>query len=254
MSPLFQTNGIIIKEEERGEADRVFTVFTEDFGKIRLHARGARKIKSKLAGRLALFNLINLHFVEGRKRKIITDAYVIDNFYNIKQDLSRLKIALYASKILDDLIVASERDERLWKIIPWVFESANKGQIAGTESILLRLFEVKLLDYLGYLPDFSSSLREAMPSLSRQSDEAIPTSFRGSSLRSSREIATSSLHEVGTPRNDNETINPFSFKPHIIQILHTLAHNHQEINQLSCTKKDLRELKQATELMMSVIY
>lgn len=156
MSILFQTNGIIIDEAERGEADRLLTVFTEDFGKIRLHARGSRKINSKLAGRLALFSLVDIQFVQGKRRDIITDAYLIDNFQYIKQDLDLLKIAGYVSHIIDNLIVASEKDKKLWILIAWVFESLDKNRIKNDNSLFLRLFEIKLLDYLGHLPNFQN--------------------------------------------------------------------------------------------------
>lgn len=205
MSQLFQTNGIIIREDERGEADRVLTVFTEDFGKIRLHAKGARRIKSKLGGRLTLFSLLNIHFVKGKRREIITDAYVLDGFLNIKQNLEHIKIAFYTSQIIDKLIVTDEKDEKLWTLISWVFESINKNHINNNEHLLLRLFEVKLLSYLGYLPDFKKN-------------------------------------------------NPYSFRDRITKILHTLTYNHQNINNLTYTKKDLKDLKQATTLMMDMIY
>ncbi len=51
----YRTQGIILKKEDRGEADRLFTIYTKDFGKLELLAKGERKIKSKLRGGLELF-------------------------------------------------------------------------------------------------------------------------------------------------------------------------------------------------------
>ncbi|OWK26934.1 MAG: DNA repair protein RecO [Parcubacteria group bacterium GW2011_GWA2_38_13b] len=157
MYKIFQTQGIIINEEERGESDRVLTVFTENFGKIRLYARGSRKIKSKLAGRLALFNHANIYFIRGKKREIITDAYILNNFVNTRQNLDRIKIAFYVGNLIDNLVVASECDKKLWTAISWIFENIERGVIYNENNVFLRLFEIKTLEYLGYLPDFSKN-------------------------------------------------------------------------------------------------
>ncbi|MEK7627673.1 MAG: DNA repair protein RecO [Patescibacteria group bacterium] len=157
MYKIFQTQGIIINEEERGEADRVLTVFTENFGKIRLYANGSRKIKSKLAGRLALFNHANIYFIRGKKREIITDAYALNSFINTRRNLGRVKIAFYVSNLIDNLVAASECDKKLWAAISWIFENIDRGVIYNENNVFLRLFEIKTLEYLGYLPDFSKN-------------------------------------------------------------------------------------------------
>jgi DNA repair protein RecO (recombination protein O) len=205
MPQIFQSNGIIIKEEESGEHNRFLTVFTENFGKIKLHAIGSRKITSKLAGRLALFNLVDIYFVRGQKRNIITDAYVINNFFNIKNNLIHFKTAFRISGIVDNLAVESEMDGRLWTIITWIFDMTDKEKISNESSLLLRLFEIKMLEYMGHLPDF---------------------------------------------RNNN----PHNFRSGIQKILTILSYDYQNIPKIVCSKKDLYELKQATDLMLNMVY
>ena len=157
MYQILQTQGIIINEDERGESDRVLTVFTENFGKIRLYAKGLRKIKSKLAGRLSLFNHANIYFIRGKKREIITDVYTLNGFINTKQNLDSVKIAFYVSNLIDNLVAASECDKKLWVAIFWIFENIERGVIDNENNVFLRLFEIKMLEYLGYLPDFSKN-------------------------------------------------------------------------------------------------
>lgn len=205
MYRIFQTRGIIINEEERGEADRVLTVFTENFGKIRLYAIGSRKIKSKLAGRLALFNYAAIYFIRGKKREIITDACVLNCFVNIRRSFDGVKTALYVSDLIDNLIVASECDKKIWAAVFWIFENMERGIVNNENNIFLRLFEIKALEYLGYLPDFSKD-------------------------------------------------NPFDFSRRTAQILRILSSQPRRVGQLALTETDLRELKSATGLMMSMIY
>ena len=42
-SRVYQTEGIIIKRHKFGEADRLLTIFTADFGKVRAIAKGAMR-------------------------------------------------------------------------------------------------------------------------------------------------------------------------------------------------------------------
>jgi DNA repair protein RecO (recombination protein O) len=51
MSRTYQTTGINLKSSPIGEADRLVTILTSDYGLIRVIAPGARKPKSSLGGR-----------------------------------------------------------------------------------------------------------------------------------------------------------------------------------------------------------
>ncbi|MCA9330182.1 DNA repair protein RecO, partial [Candidatus Saccharibacteria bacterium] len=57
------TVGIVLARINYGEADRIVTILTPDHGKIRLLARGVRKIKSRLAGGIELFSINDLTYI-----------------------------------------------------------------------------------------------------------------------------------------------------------------------------------------------
>ena len=59
----YRTQGIILRKQDADEADRVFTIFTKDFGKLKLRAVSERKITSKLRGGLELFYLSEMEFI-----------------------------------------------------------------------------------------------------------------------------------------------------------------------------------------------
>ena len=67
----YKTRGIIIKRSNYSEADRILTIYTEKLGKIRVNAKGIRKIKSKLAGSLEPFCLTDFVIAEGRNLDIV---------------------------------------------------------------------------------------------------------------------------------------------------------------------------------------
>jgi len=56
----FVTTGLVLSRTDFGEADRIITVLTPDHGKLRLMAKGVRRMKSKLAGGIDLFTVSDL--------------------------------------------------------------------------------------------------------------------------------------------------------------------------------------------------
>lgn len=60
------TEGIVLTRTDYGEADRIVTLLTPDYGKLSLMARGVRRPKSKLAGGIELFSVSQLTFIRGR--------------------------------------------------------------------------------------------------------------------------------------------------------------------------------------------
>ncbi len=65
----YRTQGIILGKVDRGESDRLFTIYTKDYGIINLLARSERKIKSKLRSGLELFYLSEIEFIQGKAQK-----------------------------------------------------------------------------------------------------------------------------------------------------------------------------------------
>src|SRR3989344_1805254 len=53
---MHESRALVLKKESRGEADTLFTLYTERFGLIRAVAQGVRKMPAKLKGHLELFN------------------------------------------------------------------------------------------------------------------------------------------------------------------------------------------------------
>jgi len=60
------TTAIVLSRLNYGEADRIITVITPDNGKLRLMAKGVRRVKSKLAGGIELFIVSSLTFIKGK--------------------------------------------------------------------------------------------------------------------------------------------------------------------------------------------
>jgi DNA repair protein RecO (recombination protein O) len=121
MTVQYRTRGFVFKKEDQNESDRVFSVFTEDFGRVELKAKSIRKITSKLRANIDLFYLSEIEFIQGRNNKTLTDAVRISRLNSEKVDFKKLKTAHRISDTLDSFIKGQEKDERTFALINEVF-------------------------------------------------------------------------------------------------------------------------------------
>ena len=122
----YRTRGVILKKVDRAENDQLFTIYTKDFGKIKVLGRGIRKISSKLKSGAELFYLTEIEFIQGKIHKTLTDAILIDKFKNLRRSLARLNIASKITELLDKLIYDLQAEGKIWKLLLEVFQELNQ--------------------------------------------------------------------------------------------------------------------------------
>jgi DNA repair protein RecO (recombination protein O) len=131
-----------------GEADRIITLITPEHGKVRAVAKGVRKTKSKLGGRLDLVTHVSLMCWRGRELDVITQAEVIDLFRPIREDLDRMPVAFTMLEAVDQVAVERHPMPELFKMLVGALST-----LAGDGgAILLGAFLWKLLALEGVSP------------------------------------------------------------------------------------------------------
>jgi len=152
----YRTKGFVLKKKDLGESDRIFTIFTKEFGKLEILAKAIRKIGSKLRGGMELFYLSDIEFIQGKTHKTLTDAILIENFLNLRKDLKKLKIAFDISEMIGSLIRGEEKDEKIWKLLRETFERLNKISLSIKECWLIYYYFLwNFLSILGYKPQLN---------------------------------------------------------------------------------------------------
>lgn len=71
---LYRDEGVVLRTQKLGEADRIVTVLTRRTGRIRAAAKGVRKTKSRFGARLEPFTHVDLQLYERRSLDLITQA------------------------------------------------------------------------------------------------------------------------------------------------------------------------------------
>jgi DNA repair protein RecO (recombination protein O) len=77
---LYRDEGVVLRTQKLGEADRIVTVLTRRHGKVRAVAKGVRRTKSKFGARLEPFTHVDLQLYTGRTLDIVSQAESIRSY------------------------------------------------------------------------------------------------------------------------------------------------------------------------------
>ena len=145
----YQTQGIILKQNKLGEFDKIVTIYTPEFGKIRAVAKGACRSKSKLGGNVEPLTHSLMLLAKGRNLDIITQSQTINGFLALKSDLWRMACGFYILELIDSFTAEGGEDRPLFDLLLDIL-----SQLSETDSndSILRYFELHLRNYLGYRP------------------------------------------------------------------------------------------------------
>src|SRR3990167_11066899 len=85
----FRTEGVVLRRKNFGEADRIVTFYTRDYGKVTALAKGVRRPSSKKAGHIELGNWCKVFVARGKNLDLLTEveakyAFGIDEFTETK--------------------------------------------------------------------------------------------------------------------------------------------------------------------------
>jgi DNA repair protein RecO (recombination protein O) len=150
---LYHAEAVILRHRDLGEADRLLTVFSREYGKLRQIAKGVRRPLSRKAGHLGLFNRVRMLVARGRELDIITQAEAIESYPTLHTDLNLVGCAGYVIELLDLFTVDAEQNANLFKLIIETLARLDQGETPGS---VMRHYELRLLDEVGFRPELFS--------------------------------------------------------------------------------------------------
>lgn len=156
------SQAIILNRSAYRESDSLVIVYTKDFGKLLLVARGTKKIQSKLAGHLEPISLADILVIKGKGFDYVGSALTRDAYLNLKDNLNKLYYAGRVINWFNRLVKEGEPDERLFLLLGrWLevldnypAEEFNKEN----GELFFIFFALKLLSELGYKPEMYECL------------------------------------------------------------------------------------------------
>ncbi|OGD63302.1 DNA repair protein RecO [Candidatus Beckwithbacteria bacterium RBG_13_42_9] len=144
----YKTCGIIIKRINTGEADKIITLITPEYGKLRCVAKGIRHLHSRKAPALELFSLSQLFLVKGKNLDIVTEVKLIESFRNLRQSLDRVKLAYQFCELINLMTVEAQGQEEVFELFKKALKWLDETRQLSLEG--LRRFQLCLLRELGF--------------------------------------------------------------------------------------------------------
>ncbi len=141
--------GIVIRTNHYGETNKIVTLFTREWGKIGVMARGAKKPNSRLAAITQLFTYGQFLVQTSSGLGGLQQGEMLSSMRTIKEDIF---LTAYASYVID--LTDKSTDEK--KANPFLFEmlyqTLNYINEGYDPEIIVHIFEVKMLNTLGLYP------------------------------------------------------------------------------------------------------
>ncbi|OGU11523.1 MAG: DNA repair protein RecO [Geobacteraceae bacterium GWC2_58_44] len=145
-----ETEGIVLRLTDYGEADRIVSLFTLEQGKLQGIARGAKRSRKRFAGALDPFAHLKLQLHQGPGLATLLSADIVSIFTGIRGDLTKIGSAAYACELVERLTPDEEPNPRLFRLLFCYLERLDLAPPSPSDR---RFFAVNLLKILGYQPE-----------------------------------------------------------------------------------------------------
>src|SRR5262245_7401821 len=150
--PAEKAVGIVVRTTDWSETSRIATVWTRELGKVRVLAKGGRRLKSNFEVALDLLTVCSIVLLRKSSGSLdlLTEAQVVERFPRLRSHLPALYAGYYIAELLADW--TEDYDPH-----PLLFDEARAalgdlGASAETTGPRLARFELVLLRELGYQP------------------------------------------------------------------------------------------------------
>jgi len=117
MTDTYTVEAIVLRTDDFGDANRVVTLLTREFGKIEANAYGCRRARSPLSGALQMFNHITANLSRGTKIDTIRDADIKNFFDALTSDLERLAYASLLFEIVNRMTLPRQAEPETFDLL-----------------------------------------------------------------------------------------------------------------------------------------
>ena len=166
------SEAIVLRARKQGETSKIVTLYTHDFGKLNVIAKGAREMKSKFGGALEMFARTSAVFYKKEKSEpglyLLSKADIVDSHVGILQSLDRIGPAMAVSELILRAMHDEEANPLLFHLVADTLRALSSAERDALCPILEFRFYTQFIRLMGFGLDHIS--RGGLP---RESVEAI---------------------------------------------------------------------------------
>lgn len=144
------TRGLVLREVNYKESDKILTVLAEGEGKITVKAQGCRRKNSPLAAASQLLVYSDMTLYEYQGRVTLKEAGTLNEFRGVREDITRLALCSYFAEVCES--VAEEGVETPGMLSLLLNSLYALDKLQKPEALVKAVFELKLSCLIGYEP------------------------------------------------------------------------------------------------------
>jgi DNA repair protein RecO (recombination protein O) len=146
-----KARALVLRTTDWSETSRIATLWTREFGKVRVLAKGGRRLKSSFENALDLLTVCDIVFLRKSSGSLdlLTEARVVQRFPRLRGDLAALYAAYYLAELLGEFTQDCDPHPGLFDEALAALEDFGPGAAVG---LRVARFEMVLLQELGYSP------------------------------------------------------------------------------------------------------
>lgn len=154
-----KTLAFVLKTQDYRDTSLLGDFYTRDFGRVRGVVKGVRDSRARFGSTLEPFSLNEILFYRRRRGgdlHLVTQVELVDLFVPVREDLERLAAASYCIELLAELVEAESDAPEIFDLLHDTLRFLSGG---ASPRRAARIFEVKLMDALGLMPEIKSCVR-----------------------------------------------------------------------------------------------
>lgn len=149
----FEVDGLVIREVQTGEADKILTVLTGKYGRISVSAKGTFSPRSRFASSAQIFTYSTFMLRKRGNYNYIKDTVFLESFEGIRYDIEKLALANYICDVAADIAQEDVENEEFMSLVLNTLYALAKLDIPVT--LVKGAFEFRTAVQEGFMPDLS---------------------------------------------------------------------------------------------------
>ena len=141
------TEGIILSRKSFGEADRLLTIYTKDYGKITCIGKGVKRPKSRKSGHVEIASWCKIFVAKGKSLDILTEVELKKSFGHDNLSTAKANKIYHILELVDCLTPHNQKNAQVFYLL---LSFLKKIGMDENFNLLSSAFKLKLLSTLGF--------------------------------------------------------------------------------------------------------
>lgn len=143
--------GVVLREVDIGDYDKMLTVLTAEQGRISIFANGVKRLKSPHFVATQLYTYSEFTLYGSRDKYYIRECTKIESFFGLRDTLPSLALAAYIAEVACDVSLEEQEEDTLLRLVLNSFYCIAKN--SKPLDLIKAAFELRVLGEIGFMPD-----------------------------------------------------------------------------------------------------